>query len=257
MTGLGLAAVGAAAGFLGSVLGLGGGVVIVPGLVFLFDLPLRSAVAVSLVGITATSLAGAAVYLDRGRVDLPLALRLESAAVAGAVTGALTAHLFPETGLYLAFAAAVLYTAVAMLRDAPEAPAVGPTPSRSGPGRRRMAAGVAASGGAGLASALLGIGGGFVKVPILHLLLRTPLQVATATSVLMVGMTAAASGWIYWMRGDLSVTVAAPVALGVLVGGTLGSRVSGRVPDRVVRVGLAVVLLYVTARMAWTGVTGP
>jgi uncharacterized membrane protein YfcA len=106
-----------------------------------------------------------------------------------------------------------------------------------------------------VASALLGIGGGFAKVPIMHLLLRVRLPVATATSALMVGMTAAASGWIYWARGDLSVAVAAPVALGVLAGSTAGSHLSARIPDRAIRVALALVLLYVAGRMAWTGGT--
>lgn len=287
MTGvLGPAAVGVAAGFLGSILGLGGGVVIVPGLTLLYGMPLRGAVAVSLVGISATSLAAAAVYLRHGRVDVPLALRLESAAVVGAVAAGLSAHLVPEAALYLAFSAVVLYTAVAMVRGAgggdgdaadsggrsgADAPA-GSADTGDGPGsasaadrppggpgargsdrRRRLGLGIAASGGAGVASALLGIGGGFAKVPIMHLLLRVRLPVATATSALMVGMTAAASGWIYWTRGDLAPGVAAPVALGVLAGSTAGSTLSGRIPDRAIRWALALVLLYVAARMAWSG----
>jgi len=269
---LGPAAVGLAAGFLGSILGLGGGVVMVPGLTLLYGMPLRSAVAVSLVGISATSLAAASVYLRRSRVDLPLALRLESAAVVGAVAAGLSAHLVPEAVLYVAFSLVVLYTAVAMLRgvrdggtaegagedassEPPAGGAAGPGAGAADPDRRwpHLGWGVAASGGAGVASALLGIGGGFAKVPIMHLLLRVRLPVATATSALMVGMTAAASGWIYWARGDLSVTVAAPVALGVLAGSTAGSHMSARIPDRAIRVALALVLLYVAGRMAWTG----
>lgn len=253
---LGPAAVGVAAGFLGSVLGLGGGVVIVPGLVFLFGLSLRSAVAVSLVGIAATSVAAAAVYVRAGRVDVPLALRLESAAVVGAVAAGLSSHLVPEAVLQVAFAAVVLYTAVAMVRG-PASAAESPEPrERPDPSAGSMATAVATSGGAGVASALLGVGGGFAKVPIMHLLLRVPLPVATATSALMVGMTAAASGWIYWAAGDLSVGVAAPVALGVLAGSTAGSAVSGRLPDRAIRGGLVLVLLYVAGRMAWEGIGG-
>ena len=246
---LGHLGLGAAAGFLGSILGLGGGVVVVPGLTLLFGLPLRAAVSASLVGIAATSVGSATVYLDRGRVDLPLALRLEVAAVIGAVTAGLSADLVPESVLYLAFALVVLYTAGAMLGLGPETGGAVGEPGEV----RRMGTGVAASGGAGVASALLGIGGGFAKVPIMHLVMGVPLQVATGTSAFMVGMTAAASGWIYWMRGDLPVEVAAPVALGVLVGSQAGSRVSGRVPDRVLRVALALVLLYIAGRMGWIG----
>lgn len=246
---LGHLGLGFAAGFLGSILGLGGGVVVVPGLTLLFGLPLRAAVAASLVGIAATSVGSSAVYFDRGRVDLPLALRLEVAAVIGAVGAGLAADLVPESVLYVAFALVVLYAAAAMLGLGPEAARTAEAPAGVG----RMGTGVAASGGAGVASALLGVGGGFAKVPILHLVMGVPLQVATGTSAFMVGMTAAASGWIYWMRGDLPVEVAAPVALGVLVGSQTGSRVSGVVPDRALRLALALVLLYIAGRMGWIG----
>ena len=253
MTTAGLFVLGAAGGFLGSVLGLGGGVVLVPGLTLLFGLPLREAVAVSLAGIAATSAAAAANYLDAGRVDVPLALRLETPAVVGAVAAGLGARLVPEALLYLAFALVVLYAAAAMTE-------LGPTrraePAEAPRGVRRVGVGAAASGGAGVASALLGIGGGVAKVPILHLVMGVPLQVATGTSAFMVGMTAAAGGWIYWLRGDLAAITAAPVALGVLAGSHLGSLTSGRIPDRALRWVLAAVLVYVAARMGWTGLEG-
>lgn len=252
MTELGLVALGAAAGLLGSVLGLGGGVVVVPGLTLLFGFPLRSAVAVSLVAIAATSAGAAAVYLEHGRVEVPLALRLEVPAVLGAVAAGLSAHLVPESFLYLAFAAVVLYSVWAIFRPARRRIGTVDSPDEV----ERPGLGMAASGGAGVASALLGIGGGFLKVPIMHALMRVPLPVVTATSAFMVGMTAAASGWIYWFRGDLSVAAAAPVALGVLAGSGAGSRVSARIPDRALRWALAAVFLYIAARMAWNGWTG-
>lgn len=253
MSGVGLLGLGAGAGFLGSVLGLGGGIVMVPGLTLLFGLSLREAVPVSLVGIAATSAAAAANYLDAGRVDVPLALRLEVPAVVGAVAAGLTAHLVPEALLYLAFGIVVLYAAAAMVELGPSTraePAEGPADVR------RVGTGAAASGAAGVASALLGIGGGVAKVPIMHLVMGVPLQVATGTSAFMVGMTAAAGGWIYWLGGDLALTAAAPVALGVLLGSHLGSRTSDRIPDRALRPVLAAVLLYVAARMGWTGLSG-
>lgn len=251
MTTVGLLALGGGAGFLGAVLGLGGGVVLVPGLTLVFGLPLRAAVAVSLAGVAATSAAASSNYLEAGRVDVPLALRLEIPAVAGAVAAGLSAHLVPEALLYLAFAAVVLYAAAAMAELGPSrrsAPAARPGDVR------RSGIGAAASGGAGAASALLGIGGGVAKVPIMHLVMGVPLRVATGTSAFMVGMTAAAGGWIHWLRGELAVTAAAPVALGVLAGSHLGSRTSDRIPDRALRWVLAAVLLYVAARMGWTGV---
>lgn len=254
MSTLGLLGLGVAGGFLGSVLGLGGGVVLVPGLTLLFGFPLREAVAVSLVGIAATSAAAAANYLEAGRVDVPLALRLETVAVLGAVGASLSAHLVPESVLYLAFAVVVLYAAAAMTDLGPTRraePAEGPAQVR------RLGVGMAGSGGAGVASALLGIGGGVAKVPLMHLVMGVPLQVATGTSAFMVGMTAAAGGWVHWLHGDLTVSAGATVALGVLAGSHLGSRLSGRIPDRALRWVLAAVLLYVAGRMGWTGLVGP
>lgn len=214
--------------------------------------------AASLVGITATSTAAAAVYLDHGRVDVPLALRLEVAAVIGAVGAGLAASLVPEAALYLAFTVVLLYSAASMLRG--EGGGGGAGADRGGDGGvpaggrpEHMPTGVAASGAAGVASALLGIGGGLLKVPIMHQIMKVPLQVVTATSAFMVGMTAAASGWIYWLRGDLLLSVAGPVALGVLAGSGLGSRVSGRIPDRFLRVALAAVFVYMAVRMGWSG----
>jgi uncharacterized protein len=249
---LALLALGLGAGFVGSIVGIGGGVFIVPGLLLVFGVPVRQAVAASLLGVVATSAGSAAVYLGEGRVDLPLALRLEVMAVAGAVGGGLGAAFVPPHVLYLLFSAAVLYAAVALLRGRAAAGEV----ARGPVDVRHMGLGMGASAGAGVASGLLGIGGGFAKVPIMHALMGIPLDVAAATSTFMVGLTASASAWIYWVRGDLVLTYAAPVALGVLVGSSAGSRVSDRVPDRWVRFVLVAVLLYVAAEMTWRALGG-
>lgn len=252
MSVLGLGALGLGAGFVGSIVGIGGGVFIVPGLLILFGLPLRQAVAASLVGVVATSAGSAAVYLGEGRVDLPLALRLEVMAVAGAVGGGLAAAWIPPHVLYLLFAAVVLYAALAMFRGGVQGPS-----SVSGPAEvRHMGIGMTASAGAGMASGLLGIGGGFAKVPIMHAIMGIPLGVAAATSAFMVGLTASASAWIYWMRGDLVLAYAAPVALGVLAGSAIGARVSDRVPTLWIRIALTGILLYVAFEMAWRALGG-
>jgi uncharacterized membrane protein YfcA len=252
VTRVALLGLGVGAGFVGSIVGIGGGIFIVPGLLLLFGVPVRQAVAASLLGVVATSAGSAAVYLGRGRVDLPLALRLEVMAVAGAVAGGLGAALIPPHVLYLLFAAALLYAAVALLQGA-----VSGASTASGPDEvRHMGLGMGASAGAGVASGLLGIGGGFAKVPIMHTVMAIPLEVATATSAFMVGLTASASAWIYWTRGDLVLAYAAPVALGVLVGSTIGSRVSHRVPGLWVRLMLVFVLLYVAGEMTWRALGG-
>lgn len=250
---------------------MGGGVVVVPVLTLVYGVPVRYAVAVSLVAVAATSASSAGSYLRQGRVDVPLALELEVATAIGAVGAGLAAPFVPEGWIYLAFTLAVLYAAYGMLRPtvgpgAPEGrnpPGTGDEAPRTGPRGEPLAErranrgwGVAGMTGAGVASGLLGIGGGFAKVPVMHALMGVRLPVATATSTFMIGMTAASSGWVYWARGDLTLAFAGPVALGVLAGGTAGARVSRHLPDRWLRRLFVVLLLYVAVQMAWRGWTG-
>jgi uncharacterized membrane protein YfcA len=122
----------------------------------------------------------------------------------------------------------------------------------SGPGYlvHRVPAGMAGSILAGLNSALLGVGGGIVKVPVMHLVMGVPLRTSTATSNLMMGITAVASAVIYLLRDEIDPFVAGPIALGVFIGATLGSRLAHRVDVRVLRWLFVVVLLYTSLQMA-------
>lgn len=257
-----LLAIGGVAGLGGAIFGLGGGFFIIPALTLLFDVPIRTAVAAGLVAVVATSTASAARYLRVGRVDVPLAFRLEAAAAAGAVAGVLGTNALPERAIYLAFAAAVIGAALLMLRRQREleadAGARGSRADGSGEDRRHRHPVIATSalGMAGFGSAVLGLGGGFAKVPTMHLLLGVPMHVAVATSTLMIGMTAATGAWIYWARGDLLLALAAPLALGVLGGSSVGARVAGRIPAAVLRPAFAVVLLVIAAQMGWRGLQG-
>src|SRR5437868_7347029 len=196
---------GIAAGLLGSLLGFGGGILIVPLLTIGFGLPLREAVGVSLVCVIVTSGAAAGVYLERQVANLRLGMTLELFTAIGALIGGIVAFLVSERILAGLFAAMLVYVAFSMARGGDPAPdeadATG-TPPRNlpfglaldGPGYavRNLSAGVAGSVGAGVVSALLGIGGGLVKVPVMHLVMGVPLRVATATSNLMIGVTASA-----------------------------------------------------------------
>lgn len=267
---LGLVGLGLGAGFAGSILGIGGGLFIVPALTLLFGFPIRTAVAASLVAIVANSTSGASSYFRQGRVAVPLAIQLEVATTVGAVLGGLAAGWLPEAVLYLAFAVLSLYSGWTMMRqrggheEGPAAPdpvaegeaafaAVPLGGARSPVSRGRAVEAYAIMGGAGIASALLGVGGGFIKVPVMSGVMRVPLPVATATSVFMVGITASVSGWIYWARGDLSLALSAAVALGVLGGSHLGAAVSGRIPDRWLKIAFSLLLLWITGEMAWRG----
>jgi hypothetical protein len=309
-----LVAGGAAAGAFGSLLGLGGGVLIVPLLTLGFGLPLREAVGVSLVSVIVTSSAAAGVYLERHVANLRLGMTLELFTAAGALVGGLVAFALPERVLAGLFAALLAYTAFTMARrglsrGAPsagpaaaapvvasagtagdptaiadalsgEAPAAGepggedaaPRPPRrrgwlagssptssmpfvaslAGPDYviGRFPVGVIGSVFAGVISALLGVGGGIIKVPLMNLAMGVPLRVATATSNLMIGITASASAIVYFLRGGIDPYVAGPTAVGVFLGALAGARAAPRIDVRILRLLFVVVLAYTAVQMA-------
>ena len=106
---------------------------------------------------------------------------------------------------------------------------------------------------AGAVSGLLGIGSGVLKVPAMDLAMRIPIKVSTATSNFMIGVTAAASAGVYFARGDMDPFIAAPVALGVVLGAVAGSRILARIDNRMLRIVFVVILLFVSAQMIWKG----
>jgi uncharacterized protein len=240
---------GAAAGVFGSLLGLGGGVLIVPLLTLVFGLELREAVGVSLVSVIMTSSVAAGVYLERHTADLRLGMRLELFTAIGALIGGSIAFLLSERLLALLFAGLLIYVAVSMLRARTPAAPAGPPGEPETYEVRNMRLGVVGATGAGVLSALLGVGGGIVKVPLMHLGMGVPLRVATATSNLMVGITAAASAVIYVIHGGVDPYVAGPTVIGVFLGASIGSRISHRVDVRVLRFLFVAVLLYTAFEM--------
>jgi uncharacterized protein len=257
---------GVAAGVFGSLLGLGGGILIVPLLTIGFNLPLREAVGVSLICVIVTSGASAGVYLERHVANLRLGMTLELFTAIGALFGGLVAFLLPDRVLAGLFAVLLVYVAVTMLRrrdpgeEAAAATADPPEPAPrhpfglplDGPGYRvhRVGPGVVGSVFAGVVSALLGIGGGLVKVPVMHLIMGVPLRIATATSNLMIGVTASASAIIYLLRGGIDSFVAGPTAIGVFIGASIGSRTAHRVDLRILRILFVAVLAWTAFEMA-------
>jgi len=258
---------GVAAGAFGSLLGLGGGVLIVPLLTLGFGLPLREAVGVSLISVIMTSSAAAGVYLERHVANLRLGMTLEMFTALGALIGGSIAFLLDERLISLLFAGLLAYVAFTMMRAGPAAPlqesevevspaTLDPTPPTnvdrlSGPGYRvrNLGRGVVGATAAGIASALLGIGGGIIKVPLMHLSMGVPLRVATATSNLMIGITAAASTVIYVIHGGIDPYVAGPTAIGVFLGATAGSRLGHRVDLAHLRILFVAVLAYTAVQM--------
>lgn len=251
---------GVAAGAFGSLLGLGGGLLIVPLLTIGFGLPLREAVGVSLVCVIVTSSASASVYLQRRQANLRLGMVLELFTAIGAIAGGLVAFLIDERLLAALFAVLLVYVAATMVRTRPAPVVDDGSPSAGDAGAplatsselavKRFPAGVVGSIGAGVVSAVLGIGGGLVKVPVMHLVMGVPLRVATATSNLMIGITASASAIVYLLRGGIDVHAAGPTAVGVFVGATIGSRLGGRVHVGMLRLLFVAVLLYTAFEMA-------
>lgn len=271
---------GFAAGVFGSLLGLGGGILIVPLLTLGFDLPLREAVGVSLVSVIVTSSASASVYLERHVANLRLGMTLELFTAIGALVGGLVAFLISEQLLTGLFTVLLVYTAVSMARrrEAAAGPAGGSAANDAANGGATTNGAMAADGGAppagpvsppqppyvvhhlgrgvggslfaGVVSALLGVGGGLIKVPVMHLVMGVPLRVAAATSNLMIGITASASAIIYLVRGEIDPLVAGPTALGVFLGASLGSRSVHRIDVRVLRALFIVVLLVTAWQMA-------
>ncbi|HEY2915643.1 MAG TPA: sulfite exporter TauE/SafE family protein [Candidatus Limnocylindrales bacterium] len=289
---------GVVAGIFGSLLGLGGGVLIVPLLTIGFGLPVRDAVGVSLICVIMTSGASASVYLERQVANLRLGMLLELFTATGAVIGGAIAFLLDPRILEGLFAVLLVYTAWTMLSaarrrpvpapaDVPdgadpvadstnvvdgsgsapvaEAGAVaataveavsgdhGPFVARlAGPGYgiRRLRPAAVLSVFAGIASALLGIGGGLIKVPVMHLVMGIPLRVATATSNLMIGITGSTSAIVYLLRGGINPFATAPTAVGVFLGASVGSRLAHRIDVRVLRLLFVLVLLYTAFEMA-------
>jgi uncharacterized membrane protein YfcA len=264
-----LAAAGLAAGLFGALLGLGGGILIVPLLNLAFGYPLTTAVGVSLICVIATSTGAAAHNVRSGRADVRLGLLLEGGTVIGAVVGGILAGLVSERLLAGLFALLMGYTAISMGRRTllpqadtgvgleaidPSAPD-GPTAPAYRSHRRPLA--LAGAFFAGNVSGLLGVGGGVVKVPLVHLVMGAPLHVAVATSNFIIGVTAAAGAYAYLFRGDVDPGVAGPVVLGVAAGAFLGARVGARLHARWLAVLFLLVVIYVGVQMALRALGGP
>jgi hypothetical protein len=270
-----------AAGILGSLLGLGGGIIVVPALTLLLHVHIRYAIGASIVAVIATSSGAAAAYVRERMTNLRVAMFLEMATTAGALTGAYLAGVLAGRWLYLIFGLVLGYSALAMFRrrrawiDAHPAVSVGSDGRRRGLADtlrlhdsywdealreevtyrvQRPGLGLALMYVAGTVSGLLGIGSGALKVPAMDLAMGLPMKVSTATSNFMIGVTAAASAGVYFSRGDVDPFVAAPVAAGVLVGATAGSRWLGRIQSATIRALFVAVLAWVSLEMLLRGI---
>jgi uncharacterized membrane protein YfcA len=259
------------AGLLGSLTGLGGGVVIVPLLTLAFGVDIRYAIGASLVSVIATSSGAAAAYVREGYSNIRIGMVLEIATTLGALGGAALATHLPTNIIAVVFGVALLVSAWLSIRPPREAaisrvpdPLAAhlrldssyPTPD--GPRSYRvhsLGAGFGLMGLAGVLSGLLGIGSGAVKVLAMDQVMRIPFKVSTTTSNFMIGVTAAASAGVYLSRGYIDPGLAMPVMLGVLAGSMTGARLLTGARTRVLRylfggvvAALAIEMLYQGAR---------
>jgi uncharacterized membrane protein YfcA len=255
LTALLLLGIGLVAGVLGALMGLGGGIFLVPLLTLVFDLPIRIAVGTSLVGVIATS-AGVAAFAPRGRGgDVGLALRLEMITTAGAIAGGLLAGAVSARSLSILFAAVVFVAAAYTLYKGrrQQGGSAQELLFRQDYRPRHWLTGLSGAGLAGMVSGLLGVGGGFIKVPIMYAVMDVPLGVATATSNFMVGITAAASVFVYYGRGDIYPMVVVPTAVGVFLGAILAVYALRRLRANWVRTALVGVLIVLGIYMLAKG----
>lgn len=261
-----------AAGFIGSLTGLGGGVVIIPLLTTVFGVDIRYAIGASLISVIATSSGAAAAYVREGFSNVRIGMLLEIATSAGALAGAAIAAFVPTSGLAILLGVVLLFTVFAPTpKDKREDETVDPNslgarlrlnssyPGPSGKTAyhvRRVPLGFGLMGVAGLLSGLLGIGSGAVKVLAMDLAMGLPFKVSTTTSNFMIGVTAAASAGVYLHRGYIDPGLAMPVTLGVVAGSLAGAKLLARARSKELRMLFRFVILALGIEMIYNGVTG-
>lgn len=261
-----------AAGLLGSLTGLGGGIVIVPLLTLGFGVNLRYAIGASLISVIATSSGAAAAYVREGFTNIRVGMFLEVATTLGAISGALIAGYMSPAAIAVIFSLVLLYSAFRSTR--PRAEHVGEEDAHPWAVRLRLQSTYPTAAGlqaysvrgvpagfslmyvAGVLSGLLGIGSGVVKVLAMDQAMHLPFKVSTTTSNFMIGVTAAASAGVYLHRGYIDPVLAFPVMIGVLSGALLGARILARAETRWLRRIFTIVLVVMAAQMLYKGLTG-
>ena len=260
------------AGFVGSLTGLGGGIIITPLLTLALGVDIRYAIGATLVSVIATSSGAAAAYVREGFSNIRIGMFLEIATTLGAIAGAVLATRISTGAIALIFGVVLLYSAYASSRPRneqsddhrPDALATrlrmnGSYPTPDGPKAynvQRVPAGFSLMFGAGVLSGLLGIGSGAVKVIAMDQAMDIPFKVSTTTSNFMIGVTAAASAGIYLDRGYIDPGLAMPVMLGVVVGSLVGARVLTHAKTRWLRIVFGLVIGIMAMEMIYHGLTG-
>jgi uncharacterized membrane protein YfcA len=259
-------------GFLGSILGLGGGAIIVSVLTLVLHVDIRYAIAASLISIVATSSGAAAGFLKDRLTNLRLAVLLEVGTVLGAMSGFLIAKSVKVSFLYWLFGIFLSFSAIMMLRKRDEHKTFenhpwaeklklnSEYPERSGEmiaySVAKVPLGIVFMYFAGILSALLGIGSGIFKVTAMDGTMRLPIKVSSATSNFMIGVTATASAGAYLLYGHVRPEIACPMSIGIIVGSWIGARIMARLPAQLIRRVFVLILILVAFQMIMKGIRG-
>jgi uncharacterized membrane protein YfcA len=262
------------AGFLGSLTGLGGGVIVIPALTLLFGVDIHYAIGASLVSVIATSSGAAAAYVREGFTNIRIGMFLESATTVGALLGASLAAILPEAAISVIFGVVLVFSGVQTLKshegddggDGRPLDKIAtflrmhssyPSPEGSISYHvRRVPGGMALMMVAGGLSGLLGLGSGAFKVLAMDRVMRIPFKVSTTTSNFMIGVTAAASAGVYLNRGYVDPGLAMPVMLGVLAGSLFGARVLAKSASKTIRIIFVLLILALAIEMIYEGLVG-
>lgn len=269
-----LLAVGLFAGVLGAILGLGGGMIITPILTLAMGLDIKYAIGASIIAVIATSSGATIAYLKDEMLNLRVAMFLEIATSVGAIIGALLTGIAPSNVLFVLFGALLVFSSYNMIRKLR-----GKSDSHLNQEDDELSQKLKLNGsyydkvdqkqidyhvknvpggftmmfGAGFASGLLGIGSGAFKVIAMDTIMKMPLKPSSATSNLMMGVTAAASATVYFFNGSIRPDIAAPLAIGILVGATIGSRIMQRLRPKVIRMIFIPIILFMGLQMVFKG----
>lgn len=257
------------AGFVGAMMGVGGGIILVPVLVSQLDVPLRLAVGASMVAVVATSNAASANYIMGGFTNLRLGILLAMVTIVGAIIGVLIGKIAGDRLVTGIFSIVLLFSAWGMYRKTKDqviSPGSGgkleTTLMLSGQftnpnnglivryGVKNIVVGMALMLIAGIASGLLGIGGGIIQVPIMDTIMSIPIKGAVGTSNFMMGLTSAAGSLAFFVMGEIHPLVAGPVTIGVFFGSLLGSKVMPYVKDSKIRHIFVFMLVILALEMA-------
>lgn len=261
-----------AAGLVGALTGLGGGVIIIPLLTLVLNVDIHYAIGASIVSVIATSSGSAAAYVKEGITNIRIGMFLEIATTISAIFGAIITVYINPGYISVIFGGILLFSAAMMLRkkvDHSDMDTSGPLarylklngsyPTVTGEqpyAVHNVVGGFLMMAVAGVASGLLGIGSGALKVLAMDNIMRIPFKVSTTTSNFMMGVTAAASAVVYLHRGQIDPGIAMPVCLGVLVGARAGSKILLRTKPEKLKALFATVVTFLALQMIYNGLTG-